>query len=176
MTTTVFRVPRHRHSPRVRRLAAEAGIDPDSVVGTGPHGRVWPADIAAAAGESLRTVTYVAEVGARAAERAIVVGEIAYGLLDAVRRFVPVVDLELVSESDRRCLIQDGRGDRGRGVITVFDRQLPGQPLIMSSVRSDRLLIAVIGPTTGSPDETALLVVSAQSPRLPLLDIVNALR
>ncbi|MFC8503034.1 biotin/lipoyl-containing protein [Pedococcus sp. NPDC057267] len=41
--------PRHRHSPRVRRLAREAGLDPDTVEGTGPRGRVTPEDVARAA-------------------------------------------------------------------------------------------------------------------------------
>lgn len=42
------RVPRHRHSPLVRRLAREAGIDLERIAGTGPAGRVRPADIVAA--------------------------------------------------------------------------------------------------------------------------------
>ena len=47
--------PRHRHSPRVRRLAREAGLDPDTLDGTGPSGRVTPEDVARAAqaGESV---------------------------------------------------------------------------------------------------------------------------
>ena len=40
------REPRHRHSPRVRRLAREAGIDPEQGGPTGPDGRVRPAEIA----------------------------------------------------------------------------------------------------------------------------------
>lgn len=43
---------RHRHSPRVRRLAAEAGLDADALSGTGPAGRVSPADVARAAATS----------------------------------------------------------------------------------------------------------------------------
>ena len=41
--------PRHRHSPRVRRLAAQAGVALERVTGTGPHGRITPADVADAA-------------------------------------------------------------------------------------------------------------------------------
>lgn len=41
--------PRHRHSPRVRRLAREAGLDPDTLEGTGSRGRVTPEDVARAA-------------------------------------------------------------------------------------------------------------------------------
>lgn len=41
-------VPRQRHSPRVRRLADEHGVDLAGVPGTGPAGRVRPADVLAA--------------------------------------------------------------------------------------------------------------------------------
>jgi len=44
------RVHRHRDSPRVRRLAREAGVDLGTVTRTGLHGRATPADVAAAAG------------------------------------------------------------------------------------------------------------------------------
>jgi len=37
--------PRHRHTPRVRRLAAEAGVDLTTVAGTGPSGRVTTDDV-----------------------------------------------------------------------------------------------------------------------------------
>jgi pyruvate dehydrogenase E2 component (dihydrolipoamide acetyltransferase) len=40
--------PRHRHSPLIRRLARETGVDPDSLVATGPGGRVTRADLASA--------------------------------------------------------------------------------------------------------------------------------
>ena len=40
--------PRHRHSPRVRRLAHDAGVDLAALVGTGPGGRVTPDDVARA--------------------------------------------------------------------------------------------------------------------------------
>jgi pyruvate dehydrogenase E2 component (dihydrolipoamide acetyltransferase) len=39
--------PRHRHSPRVRRLASQAGVRLDTVVGSGPSGRVTPRDVLA---------------------------------------------------------------------------------------------------------------------------------
>ena len=39
-------VPRHRHSPRVRRLARESGVDLERLIGTGPAGRVTVADVA----------------------------------------------------------------------------------------------------------------------------------
>jgi pyruvate dehydrogenase E2 component (dihydrolipoamide acetyltransferase) len=42
--------PRHRHSPRVRRLAAESGVELDRLAGSGPGGRVTPGDIDRAAG------------------------------------------------------------------------------------------------------------------------------
>lgn len=49
--------PRHAHSPRVRRLAAGAGLSLDDLRGSGPRGRVTPGDVAAAEreqrGESL---------------------------------------------------------------------------------------------------------------------------
>jgi len=40
---------RHRHSPLIRRLTREAGINVDRVVGTGPGGRVTRADVVRAA-------------------------------------------------------------------------------------------------------------------------------
>jgi 2-oxoglutarate dehydrogenase E2 component (dihydrolipoamide succinyltransferase) len=40
---------RHRHSPRVRRLAAASGVEVDHVVGSGPSGRVTPHDVHRAA-------------------------------------------------------------------------------------------------------------------------------
>ncbi len=43
--------PRRQITPRARRLAADLGIDVDSVVGTGPGGRVTEDDVAAAAAE-----------------------------------------------------------------------------------------------------------------------------
>lgn len=46
--------PRHVHSPRVRRLAAEAGVDLGAVAGTGPGGRVTPADVLAASPRPVR--------------------------------------------------------------------------------------------------------------------------
>lgn len=41
---------RQQHSPRVRRLAGEHGVDLAGLRGTGPAGRVRPADVLAAAG------------------------------------------------------------------------------------------------------------------------------
>jgi pyruvate dehydrogenase E2 component (dihydrolipoyllysine-residue acetyltransferase) len=41
--------PRHRHSPRARRLARDAGVDLDGLIATGPGGRVTRADITRAA-------------------------------------------------------------------------------------------------------------------------------
>jgi pyruvate dehydrogenase E2 component (dihydrolipoamide acetyltransferase) len=41
--------PRHRHSPLIRRLARESGVDLEDLVGTGPAGRVTRADVAQAA-------------------------------------------------------------------------------------------------------------------------------
>lgn len=40
------RSPRHIHSPRVRRLAFEHGVDLAAIDGSGPNGRVTPADVA----------------------------------------------------------------------------------------------------------------------------------
>jgi 2-oxoglutarate dehydrogenase E2 component (dihydrolipoamide succinyltransferase) len=41
--------PRHRHSPLIRRLARESGVDLENLVGTGPAGRVTRADVTQAA-------------------------------------------------------------------------------------------------------------------------------
>lgn len=43
---------RRQIAPRARRLATELGVDLDSVVGTGPGGRVTEDDVTAAAAES----------------------------------------------------------------------------------------------------------------------------
>jgi pyruvate dehydrogenase E2 component (dihydrolipoamide acetyltransferase) len=48
--------PRHRHSPRVRRLAHDHGIDVDRLIGSGPGARVTPDDVVSAA----RTVAVAA--------------------------------------------------------------------------------------------------------------------
>jgi 2-oxoglutarate dehydrogenase E2 component (dihydrolipoamide succinyltransferase) len=48
---TPGRPPRHHHSPLVRRLAREAGLDLDSLVATGPGGRATRADVARAMAE-----------------------------------------------------------------------------------------------------------------------------
>lgn len=42
-------IARHRHSPRVRRLATERGVALETISGTGPQGRVSPADVLQAA-------------------------------------------------------------------------------------------------------------------------------
>jgi pyruvate dehydrogenase E2 component (dihydrolipoamide acetyltransferase) len=63
---------RHRHTPRVRRLAAEAGLDLTSVTGTGPSGRVTTDDV--------RRATLAAEVVETAAAE-----------VDAVREPAPAV-------------------------------------------------------------------------------------
>jgi len=44
-------VTRQQHSPRVRRLAGEHGVDLAGLRGSGPAGRVRPADVLAAAGQ-----------------------------------------------------------------------------------------------------------------------------
>jgi 2-oxoglutarate dehydrogenase E2 component (dihydrolipoamide succinyltransferase) len=48
---TPVRPPRHHHSPLIRRLAREAGLDLDGLVGTGPRGRTTRADVVRAAAE-----------------------------------------------------------------------------------------------------------------------------
>lgn len=55
------RRPRHVHSPRVRRLAAERGVVLTGLVGTGPGGRVTPADVlhAGTAGPAARAHRHV---------------------------------------------------------------------------------------------------------------------
>ncbi len=102
-------VARHTHSPRVRRLARTAGVDLRQVVGTGPNGRVRPADVSAAVVSVQASLaaaddvaTYVVELdltsvttGGRS--RAAVLGAVAHALLTAVRHVSPVTDVEIVS-------------------------------------------------------------------------------
>jgi hypothetical protein len=168
MTTAMqaMHVPRHRHSPRVRRLAREAGIDPDTVAGSGTGGRVRPSDIAIAGIQP--PVIYIAELDLSVIPNAVydrpaVVGAIAYALLDAVRRHVPIVDLEIVSGA-RRVFVHDAH-NLSHVAITVIDHQAPTGPLLLAPSRPDRLLSAVIGRTEGR-HPTALLVVSTRDTRL----------
>lgn len=68
----VGRVPRHRHSPLVRRLAREAGVDLHGVPGTGPGGRVTRADVGGAAARhraSMPTAPVVTPAAPSAGER-----------------------------------------------------------------------------------------------------------
>jgi pyruvate dehydrogenase E2 component (dihydrolipoamide acetyltransferase) len=61
-TALATRPFRHRHSPRVRRLAHNLGVSIDLVAGTGPAGRVRPDDVqrAATAMDSAGHVGYTA--------------------------------------------------------------------------------------------------------------------
>jgi len=59
-------------SPKARRIAAERGIDLDAIAGTGPHGAVVAADLAAAAAPPPEPATHKLELGSvwrRMAER-----------------------------------------------------------------------------------------------------------
>jgi hypothetical protein len=168
MTTAMqaMRVPRHRHSPRVRRLAREAGIDPDTIAGSGTGGRVRPADIAVAGIQP--PVISITELDLCVIPNAVndrpaVVGAIAYALLDAVRRHVPIVDVEIVSGA-RRVFIHDAH-NLSHVAITVIDHQPSTEPLLLAPSQPDRLLSAVIGRTEGR-DPSALLVMSTRDARL----------
>ena len=171
-------VPRHRHSPRVRRLAREAGIDPDAVAGTGPNGRVRPADvavaIAAVVDASSMPATYVAELDLSGIpnameDRLAVVASIAYALLRAVRRHLPITDIEVLSGDDRRLISSahdltraaiahrldapsTGHGHASSAAaLTVIDSSKAGDVLRVTPPRADCLLNAVIGPTVIRP-------------------------
>jgi pyruvate dehydrogenase E2 component (dihydrolipoamide acetyltransferase) len=58
--------PRHRHSPLIRRLAREAGVHLDRLVGTGPKGRVTRADVAEAAATQERASITVSDTSSAA--------------------------------------------------------------------------------------------------------------
>jgi pyruvate dehydrogenase E2 component (dihydrolipoamide acetyltransferase) len=81
---TPVRPPRHHHSPLVRRLAQEAGLDLDSLVGTGPGGRATRADVVRAMAE--RTAPSPAPVGVAAAEPPTAVADRAEPVDSAERR------------------------------------------------------------------------------------------
>jgi len=81
---TPVRPPRHHHSPLVRRLAQEAGLDLDSLVGTGPGGRATRADVVRAMAE--RTAPSPAPVGVAAAEPPTAVADLAEPVDSAERR------------------------------------------------------------------------------------------
>ncbi|HET9169803.1 MAG TPA: E3 binding domain-containing protein [Actinospica sp.] len=168
-TAAIGRSPRHRHSPRVRRLAAEAGLDPDHIEGTGPNGRVRPGDIAAFA----QPTTYVVQLGL-SGDRPDVVAAIAYELLEAVRRHVPIVDVEIIS-GDQRVLIHDGRNETDAAITVVDGRMSSGDVIRVAPLAANRLLNAMVGPTDHARG-TTLLVVSTSSSQLPVLTVVNGPR
>lgn len=68
--------PRPLASPRIRRLAAQRGIDLTLVTGTGPHGRILEADVDAA-GEGARTDVSTGTAADRAtdSDRAVTSGQ-----------------------------------------------------------------------------------------------------
>lgn len=153
MTATAPHVPRprHRHSPRVRRLAREAGIDPDTVAGTGPNGRVRPADVVAGQGVGTgeagvaEAVTYVGEIDLgglpdAVGDRHAVVAAVVYALLHAVRRRRAVTDVEV--ESDGMRVLIPGAHDLTR--VAIADRLWgPGRAVDMNVAGSPTELIVV---------------------------------
>jgi pyruvate/2-oxoglutarate dehydrogenase complex dihydrolipoamide acyltransferase (E2) component len=181
VTGAALHVPRHRHSPRVRRLAKEAGIDDlDAIEGTGPNGRVRPGDIVT------RPVTYIADFDLAAVPNALedrqaVVAAAAYALLRAVRRHQPITDIEVVSGGDRiliprahdltRAAIADrlqitgpasaattlsaatkaSAATTGSAALTITDSSETNGVLRVAPPRPGCLISAVIGPTTVRP-------------------------
>jgi len=88
---TPVRPPRHHHSPLVRRLAQEAGLDPDSIVGTGPGGRATRSDLVRAMAE--RTAPSSAPVAVVVAPPPTVAADWA-ALVDSADRAEPVDSAE----------------------------------------------------------------------------------
>ncbi|MFV2084512.1 E3 binding domain-containing protein [Micromonospora sp. LOL_021] len=111
---------RQQHSPRVRRLAGEHGVDLAGLRGSGPAGRVRPADVLAAgrpapAGSGRTVAAALVEAQLGAADDRPVGPLAAVALLRALRR-TPLAD----ADGRHLAVLVDGADGR-RGVRVLRD-------------------------------------------------------
>ncbi len=127
---SVVSAPRHRHSPRVRRLAAESGVELDRLAGSGPAGRVTTGDVR-------RASTASAVAAPSAAARSV-----APGLTTAQPTSVVEVDLTRVMALLERAAPQLLAREGTRLTVTAFVAKavleaLTAQPLLNASIDPD---------------------------------------
>jgi pyruvate/2-oxoglutarate dehydrogenase complex dihydrolipoamide acyltransferase (E2) component len=180
-TTVADHRPRHRHSPRVRRLARAVGVDLEHVTGTGPGGRILPVDVTAAtrpdaaSGPSATatdssngdggTVTFhvleldLTAVPETAQDRVALLGALAHTLLAAVRRVRPVTDVEIAS-GETSTLIHRAH-DLTRAALTARLTAPDGLPATVPPDAAEQPRIAVRDNPTASG---ALLTAPAPGP------------
>jgi len=121
---------RHRHSPLIRRLARESGLDLVGLVGTGPVGRVTRADVARAA----TTVERVSPVAAAVTDASPT----------PPAQPTCVVEVDVSSVVALRNRYADGRADRNEGRLSfaafLVDAVVPAlraHPLLNASIDTD---------------------------------------
>jgi 2-oxoglutarate dehydrogenase E2 component (dihydrolipoamide succinyltransferase) len=153
--------PRHHHSPLVRRLAREAGVDLDSLFATGPGGRATRADVARAIAE--RTAPSPAAFSVVVAEPSAVVAEHP-ALADSAERREPMsrlrsivaermmtslatsAQLTCVMEVDLSCIVRLRRSERHTDdaplsmtafFVSAVVQALRAYPLLNASIDRD---------------------------------------
>lgn len=113
------RPPRHRHSPRVRRLAAEADVDLRSVAGTGPSGRVTVDDVRrarSAAEHESAVVAAPATVGGPSTIVATLTSVIEVDVTDALAREAPMTAHLARAVVDALAAVPAVHGEAGHSV------------------------------------------------------------
>jgi pyruvate dehydrogenase E2 component (dihydrolipoamide acetyltransferase) len=126
--------PRHRHSPLIRRLVRESGVDLADLVGTGPAGRVTRADVAQAAA--------TADRGASVSDMVVPPPTVAPPQTSAHAMCVVEVDMSnLVVMRDRHAASLD-EGNEGRPTTSAFVvdavvQALRAYPVLNVSIDSD---------------------------------------
>jgi pyruvate dehydrogenase E2 component (dihydrolipoamide acetyltransferase) len=143
----VSRAPRHRHSPLIRRLARETGVHLDSLVGTGPGGRVSRADVVSAAAH--RTITSPIPVVPAVAERPAA-GEQTRETMSRLRTIVAErmmtslatsAQLTCVMEVDLSDIVRLRQSERAISLTAFFVdavvQALRAYPLLNASIDSD---------------------------------------
>jgi 2-oxoglutarate dehydrogenase E2 component (dihydrolipoamide succinyltransferase) len=155
--TTAPRQHRHQHSPRVRRLAGEAGVSLESLRGSGPGGRVTPADVHRAthagdqevsteAADAQRTTVPLDEGGRREPMSRLrqVVAERMMASLHGSAQLTTVVEVDVTGVIDlRESYVRERQDLLGvRLTLTAFFAKvaveaLRSQPVLNASIDDD---------------------------------------
>ena len=112
MTEVKASSPRHRDSPRVRRLAREQGVDLAQVKRTGRHGRATAADVAARIGARGRVE--------KLSRRRRIIAERMLESLRVSAQLTTVVEVDLTSVSRVRAASKEQFRDRNGVPLTVL--------------------------------------------------------